>query len=135
MPELAIMIILLVTEDFFKRLKWLRIGNATFGYVHTPLSLMIDCTGDKHIPIKKAPLPPPPKFIWDPSRKIEFKDLVFKKFDELNLITNNLHDHNCSKEETGGLIKEFSDILFECSKQCFKLTMKSRPRKKPKSKP
>ena len=46
-----------------------------------------------------------------------------------------LRNQNCSKDETDTLIKEFTDILFDCTRQCFKLAKRSNPRKKPKSKP
>ena len=61
--------------------------------------------------------------------------MVFDKFNEFNYIESQLLDQNCSKEETGILLKEFTNILFECSKQCFKLAKISKPRNKPKSKP
>ena len=59
-------------QDFFHRLKCLKIGDPAFGSVHSPLTLTVDCSGYKTIPTKKSPLPPPPKFIWDPSKKTWF---------------------------------------------------------------
>ena len=121
-------------QDFFKRLKYLQILDPIFGSVHTPLSLTIDCSCNKITPIKKSPIPPPPRFIWDPLKTDDFVTLLSQKSDIFNSMKHKLCNPNCSKDETDTLIKDFTNILYDCSNQCFKLAKRSNPRKKPKTK-
>ncbi len=96
---------------------------------------MLDCSFQKSVPQKKAPLPPPPKFIWDPSKQEHFKLLLAQKVDVFNSINEGLSSPDCSIENTDLLIKLLTDTIYKCTSQCFKLAKKRLLPRKPKKKP
>ena len=61
--------------DFFKKLKLLKVHEPSFGSIHSPLSLTIDCSFS-HEKLSKPPLPKPKKFVWNPSKRGEFIDIL-----------------------------------------------------------
>ena len=122
-------------HDFFDRLKQLVIHAPTFGSVHSPMSVTINCSSENPTQVKKPPLPPPPKFIWDPSKKEQFLGLLTVQFDNMSKIRESLESSSCTKEETGVLLKGFTDIVYNCAQQCFKMPKKTRRVKRATSKP
>ena len=74
-------------RDFYNRLKILVIHEPVFGSIHSPLSLSIVCSV-KIAKIKSPPLPKPPRFICDPSKRDQFIDVLKEKQVGLNALHN-----------------------------------------------
>ena len=108
-------------QSFFNRLKRLKILDPTFGSVHSTLSLVTDCSFSRTATPKKAPLPPPPKLIWDPTRIEHFKIMLSQKVNKLDAIKYKLCNPNCTIEETDQMIKELTDTLFDAASASFRL--------------
>ena len=113
-------------NDFFDRLKLLRIHEPIFGSIHSPLSLLVDCSFD-HQRMKKAPLPKPPRMVWDKSKAKDFIGILQNKQVEFNSLHNLLSNVDCSKKKTTELTKRFTDLLTDCAKMYFKF---AKPRKR-----
>ena len=96
-------------QNFSKKLKRMRVLDPDFSSIHAPLSFQ------KNVPQKKAPLPPQPKFIWDPSKQEHFKLLLAQKVDVFNSINEGLSSPDCSIENTDLLIKLLTDTIYNCA--------------------
>ena len=107
-------------RDFYNRLKLLVVHEPAFGSIHSPLSLTIECSVKKE-KIKSPPLPKPPRFIWDPSKRDQFIDILKNKQVEFNALHNSLVSNDCTGRKTIKMAEQFADLLFKFAKPCFKL--------------
>ena len=84
------------------------------------MSLTVDCVVES-CKVKKPPLPPPPKFFWDPSKRDQFIEMLKMQSTKFNEIRESLDNSSCTKEETDLLLKNFTEILYDCAHKCFKM--------------
>ena len=112
-------------NEFFNRLKQLVIHEPTFGSVHSPMSLTIDCSFENTL-TKRPPIPPPPKFIWDPEKRDQFIEVLKLKLGKFSEMSKTLSENNCTEEGTAIILKEFTDTLYDSANSCFKMVNKTR---------
>ena len=95
------------------------IHEPVFGSVHSPMSLTVDCSFDKTQAIK-PPIPAPPRFIWDPTKREQFIGVLRSKLGKFTKMCSLLVNTSCTKGETM-VLKEFTDILYESALTCFRM--------------
>ena len=105
---------------FFNRLKQLVIHEPVFGSVHSPMSLTVDCSFDKTQAIK-PPIPAPPRFIWDPTKREQFIGVLRSKLGKFTKMCSLLVNTSCTKGETTVLLKESTDIFYKSVLTCFRM--------------
>ena len=111
-------------------MKRLVVHEPLFGSVHSPLSLTIDCSFEK-VQANKPPIPPPPKFIWDQSKRGVFIDILKSKLCMFSELYASLTSRECTNEDTTNILKRFTDILYESAQSCFKMVKMRKSKKKP----
>jgi len=124
-------------QPIFRRIAKLSILPPEYGSVHSPLSLILKCEIGRDVGPKKAPLPPPPKLIWDKVKSESFKQLLSSA--ECRLRSDNLRERLIQPDvdglEASLVLKDITDMLFENAQKCFKLVKRKSVIKKPKGKP
>ena len=96
------------------------IHEPVFGSVLSPMSLTVDYSFDKTQAIK-TPIPDPPGFIWDSTKREQFIGVLRSKLGKFTKMCSLLVNTSCTKGETTVLLKEFTDILYESALTCFRM--------------
>ena len=119
-------------QPIFKRIAKLSILPPEYGSVHSPLSLSLKCNMGINPSIKKAPLPPPPRFLWDNDKSDSFKQLLSnpESKSKTDILANRLLQPESNGIEAALVLKEITDMLFENAQKCFKLVKRKRRLKK-----
>ena len=127
---------LISDQSLFQQISRLNILPPEFGSVHCPLSLILNCQFKKCNPTKKAPLPHPPKLIWDANKLNSFNMLTSQPA-FLNNFSNlkTKLENSCTIVETDNTLKAMSDALYDTASNCFKLAKRLKRQYKPKPKP
>jgi Fe-S-cluster containining protein len=104
--------------------------------IQTPVEVSIDCKIECSTIANKAPLPPPPKLVWDPTKaEIKHRKIASQQnLNKLNDITASL-SNAINTDEIDKYTKEFTDLLFGIASKCLKLAKRKAPPKKTKKKP
>ena len=118
-----------------KSIKSLKVLAPAYGSGHTPMEINLGCKVKSTKTTHKAPLPPPPKFVWDPL-KADMLDMEIssqQSLDKISEISTYLNNAT-SNEDIDRATKDMTDFLFDVACKCIKLAKKKKPAKKPKKK-
>ena len=100
----------------------MKILPPNFGSVHSPISLRLNCKVFVQISDESL-LPPPPRFIWDPSKSETFS-LLLGRYDniiKLDSLKERLDVNNLNKYDIDNITKELTEILLDNAKSCLSI--------------
>ena len=120
---------------FFKSIKRLKVLAPAYGSGHTPMEINLGCKVKSTKTTHKAPLPPPPKFVWDPL-KADMLDMEIssqQSLDKISEISTYLNNAT-SNEDIDRATKDMTDFLFDVACKCIKLAKKKKTCKETKEK-